>query len=445
VVRVDYHYTDVDAHISAPRLSPPPPFQTYHVRHTTYPLLILLVLLALPFAATRSTAQLFDSVRIATWHLRSDTGAAARAHDSSIRRIIHLIRPDILLTQGNAETGVQSVLPMLLALGEIPGGQYSAVEPVDGPGTDPACYFNTFRLDFLGAHYIASGGRMIGEYHFATRNYHDTIILFDLHLSEGIDEQSRQRRRSEVLQLRGRIDTLLVEARAMGRGDTLFLVAGDLNVGESDEPAYRDLLAPLTDGGALVDPISRPGAWSLDSSHASLHTAFTHSGMAHRFDQIVISPRLMRNYRPGSYTAFGNDGKHFSDSINRRPNLAVPDSIADALHDAADHLPLHADFVFGLPPAGIRSAPGDMMSTISIFPQPASDHLSLKIETSSPGPLRVRLISVTGETIIDRDRIQADGGATSVRLYIRSLPWGVFFYLIDSGGETTGGTIIVAR
>lgn len=34
-------------------------------------------------------------------------------------------------------------------------------------------------------------------------------------------------------------------------------------------------------------------------------------------------------YVNGSYTAFGNDGMHFNDSINAPPNLAVPPAVAN--------------------------------------------------------------------------------------------------------------------
>jgi hypothetical protein len=47
-----------------------------------------------------------------------------------------------------------------------------------------------------------------------------------------------------------------------------------------------------------------------------------------------------------TYQAYGNDGNHFNDSINRLPNAAVPDSIANALHNASDHLPVTARFIF---------------------------------------------------------------------------------------------------
>ena len=48
-----------------------------------------------------------------------------------------------------------------------------------------------------------------------------------------------------------------------------------------------------------------------------------------------------------TYTSFGNDGNHFNQAINAGSNGVVADSVADAIHDAADHLPVFADLVFG--------------------------------------------------------------------------------------------------
>ena len=59
-----------------------------------------------------------------------------------------------------------------------------------------------------------------------------------------------------------------------------------------------------------------------------------------------ISDGVSISYLLNSYTAYGNDGNHFNDSINAPPNTAVGQEIADAIHYASDHLPLFASFTF---------------------------------------------------------------------------------------------------
>jgi len=53
---------------------------------------------------------------------------------------------------------------------------------------------------------------------------------------------------------------------------------------------------------------------------------------------------------PGTYRSFGNDGLHFNEAINLGDNFYYPDdvprsnAIADALHDASDHIPVVAEY-----------------------------------------------------------------------------------------------------
>lgn len=72
--------------------------------------------------------------------------------------------------------------------------------------------------------------------------------------------------------------------------------------------------------------------------------------MDDRFDMILMSQAIMNSggitYLPGTYTAYGNDGLHFNDSINRPPNNAVDQLIANALHYSSDHIPVYASFNF---------------------------------------------------------------------------------------------------
>ncbi|MBU0509224.1 hypothetical protein KKH27_10350, partial [bacterium] len=84
-----------------------------------------------------------------------------------------------------------------------------------------------------------------------------------------------------------------------------------------------------------------------------------------RFDFLLLSYNFPNpggwDYIAGSYNEFGNDGNHFNDSINAPPNLAVPDSIANSLHAASDHLPVYLDvrrIVGGAPSIAVVSPNG---------------------------------------------------------------------------------------
>jgi len=72
--------------------------------------------------------------------------------------------------------------------------------------------------------------------------------------------------------------------------------------------------------------------------------------MDDRFDMMLVSQSISNSggvsYVSDSYTAYGNDGNHFNDSINAPPNTAVGQEIADTIHYASDHIPLFASFTF---------------------------------------------------------------------------------------------------
>ncbi|MBK7869031.1 MAG: T9SS type A sorting domain-containing protein [Ignavibacteriales bacterium] len=76
-------------------------------------------------------------------------------------------------------------------------------------------------------------------------------------------------------------------------------------------------------------------------------------GMDDRFDLILMSQTIMDaggiTFVPGSYTAYGNDGNHYNDSINRTPNTAVGQTIANAIHYASDHIPVYVNLSFDTP------------------------------------------------------------------------------------------------
>ena len=113
-------------------------------------------------------------------------------------------------------------------------------------------------------------------------------------------------------------------------------------------------------GGRLFDPIDRIGNWHNNSSFSDVHTQSprttsfgggANGGMDDRFDWLFVSESILDNqsrmvYIDDSYTAFGNDGNHFNDAINSGNNFSVSEQIADALHDASDHLPVYMDVWF---------------------------------------------------------------------------------------------------
>jgi endonuclease/exonuclease/phosphatase family metal-dependent hydrolase len=127
------------------------------------------------------------------------------------------------------------------------------------------------------------------------------------------------------------------------------LVVGDMNFYSNREPAYEAFVKILT------DPLGTEG-WKND---AVKHTqsprkvrmgALIHGGLDDRFDFQFISKSLQDgkglDIIVGSYHAFGNDGKHYDEAINEqgKPFFDNNEELANALHDASDHIPVIADY-----------------------------------------------------------------------------------------------------
>ena len=110
----------------------------------------------------------------------------------------------------------------------------------------------------------------------------------------------------------------------------------------------------------MFDPINRIGHWHNNSSYSDVHTQSprtssfgggANGGMDDRFDWLFVSQSILdqdspMQYVEGTYWAVGNDGNHFNDAINDGNNNSVSEEIADALHDASDHLPVYMDVWF---------------------------------------------------------------------------------------------------
>lgn len=135
------------------------------------------------------------------------------------------------------------------------------------------------------------------------------------------------------------------------------LIMGDFNFYNSEEPAYKLMTNNITyPNSYFIDPLgpSAVGDWNNNYQYKDYHTQSTsaenegcasHGGLDSRFDFILMSESISTGrdgvrYVADSYEAFGNDGKHFNESVNHLRNDAVSQEVADALYHNSDHLPV---------------------------------------------------------------------------------------------------------
>jgi endonuclease/exonuclease/phosphatase family metal-dependent hydrolase len=292
------------------------------------------------------------AVRVVTYNVLNFPGTTGTQRESDFRTVIEQLDADVLFVQEMlSQAGVDQFLNNVLNYGSP--GAYAAGPFVDGPDTDSALFYRTSTMEFVSSHQIPTDLRNISEYIVRPLGYSSPeaeIAVYSLHLKAGATSTDEAKRLAESTILRNYLN-----ARPDGSN---LIVGGDFNIRGSDESAYQKLVGSEADNsGRLLDPVNAPGYWHDNASFSWIHTQSTRTesfgggatgGMDDRFDQLLISYGLFdgegMDYVSDSYVPYGNDGYHFNTAINAGTNYAVGQVIADALHDAADHIPVYADF-----------------------------------------------------------------------------------------------------
>ena len=197
----------------------------------------------------------------------------------------------------------------------------------------------------------------------------DTSFLtcFVVHLKAGEGDAQQRDAETEIL-----MDYIQNNMSSQGN----YLILGDLNVYNSDEPAFQNLIQPGNSIYRFYDPVDQLGDWHNNATYKNYHTQSTHTsggcyssgGMDDRFDFILGSNYIMdgtlgMQYIEGTYQALGQDGSSFNSSLNRTNNGSVPDHIADALYNISDHLPVAMQIQ-------INKNPGIQISFDTVYHQP---------------------------------------------------------------------------
>jgi len=285
-----------------------------------------------------------------TYNALNYPGSTATERNPYFSTVISNANPDILVMQEmTSSLGMLEFLNNVL----IPiNSNYQAGLFIDGPDTDNAIFFKTDLFTFISNTPITTALRDINEFTLVHNSTGDTIRIYSVHLKASSGNDNELLRFAEVVELRNITDALPYYSD--------FIVCGDFNIYGADEPAYQMLL-DNTYSGYFIDLLNMPGTWN-QLQYAQYHTQSPRTrqfgggatgGMDDRFDMILFSQAVFEagdiSYLPNSYTAYGNDGLHFNDSINRPPNNAVSQTIADAIHYASDHIPVFASFTFDNP------------------------------------------------------------------------------------------------
>jgi hypothetical protein len=331
-------------------------------------------------------------------------------------------------------------------------GTFSAGIFINGFDSDNAIFFKTSRFAFISNIPIRTELRDINEFkvvHIATS---DTLRLYAVHLKANNTTADQQQRAREVDSLRKVTNALPM--------NTNFVVLGDFNIYSANEPAYQKLLQVIPGNeGHFLDMITLTGVWN-NSAYAIHHTQSPRvrqfgggatGGMDDRFDMILYSkavndPGSIRII-PQSMKAYGNDGNHYNDSINRPPNLAVGQVIADALHYASDHLPILASFRFestiGIKPVS-NEVPGEFRLEQN-YPNPFNPSTNLEFRIMEPGFVRLSVYDVLGREVSIIVNQNLKQGIYKASFNAGNLPSGVYLYRLTAGNFTETRKMILVK
>ena len=335
---------------------------------------------------------------IMTYNILDYTGGRTQAFDT----VIDEIEPDLLVTQ---EMGSQAGVNAFLNILNDNGTPYAAAPYFDGPDKDMALFYRTAVFDLVSVTRHATTLRDIYQYRVRHILSGDTLIVFSVHLKASDGETERQRRLQEVMVLRNVTDNLPTTAN--------FMIVGDYNIYYSDEPAFQELIKTSRGSGYVKDPINRLGNWHNNASFADIFTQSTRvnggagsgGGVDDRFDMMLLCENLLSpggiDYVSNSYTAYGNDGLHFNQAINNGQNGVVDTDVANALHDASDHMPVLLKLRFGVPtgiPDGTENLP-DTPQLFDNYPNPFNPGTNIRFALPSAQDIQLNIYNARGQQV----------------------------------------------
>lgn len=281
-----------------------------------------------------------------SWNLLNYPNQAA-ARNANFRTIMAANHPDLMVVQEISSQDTSGVMQFWRSVlnKEFPG-EYAVGPWYNGDDTDNGLFYRTAAFTFVSSDTIGTDLRAIAEYVLRPVGYTSSaanLRVYSMHLKASSGSDNVAQRLVECTHLRS-------HTNALGSGLNL-VYSGDYNMYTSTESGYQKLLS--SGNGQCTDPISRPGSWNDNASFADIHTQSTMTtsvyggstgGMDDRFDISLMSPALQDgeglSYVTGTYDAYGQDGLHFNAAINAAPTIPEGATIANALANTSDHLPL---------------------------------------------------------------------------------------------------------
>ncbi|KAA0210774.1 T9SS type A sorting domain-containing protein [Ignavibacteria bacterium CHB1] len=384
--------------------------------------------------ATASFAN--DTISVVTYNLLF-YDEIPQSRDTNFRKTILYIQPDVLVVQ---EIGSQANVDNFLTnvLNYYTPGLYTSAQFYNTSNLNVAMFYKPALFDLLNVVAIPTYPRDIMKYRLLHLKSGQVFDVFGLHLKAGNSSANMNDRNNEALQLRAYTNQYPVNFN--------YIVCGDFNFYGDFEPAYQTLLLNNgSDIGNFKDHLNLSGTWN-NYEYRFHHSQSTRTrsfgggatgGCDDRFDFFLFSPAVVNEggmtYVQGSSVPIGNDGNHYNDSINERPVTAVPDSIADALHYASDHLPVISKYV--------------MVSSVSISNSGTSFISDFKLTSVYPNPFNYRVNFSLNVSVVDEYYISIYdvNGREVAQIGKQYLTPGNYKYYFDGNELSSGNYFLRVR
>lgn len=288
-----------------------------------------------------------QNVRVMSYNIHN----YPNGQDANIKKIINTINPDALvIVEMLSQSGVNQFLSSSLSIDYKTASVTIRSSDSNGNnGNDCAFYYKSSVLTLIETQAIPARTRVISKFKLVHNTTKDTLIVLGVHLKANdytSDNVLNAQKRTEA------VTTMMNETKNYN-SKTNYLLCGDFNIFSSNESAFQKMV-DKSQPGYFIDMMNANGNWSDNPSFASICTHST-TDLDTRLDMILVSPAIISkggiDYIDGSFKIFGNDGKHYNQSVTTGVNdwFAMDATIGSALVQASDHLPIYADFQFGVP------------------------------------------------------------------------------------------------
>jgi len=397
-------------------------------------------------------AQSYDTLRMMSYNLMyyrettsfcTNTNNNPNAKDGYMEDIMDYVNPDLLVVCEMSAT--QTIAPFNLLNNAINknGRNFwfanSSANSFQSIGN--MLYFNQDKLELVSQYAIThdlSNQQLVRNIDVYRLYYKDSTLashndttfinVVAAHLKAGSNSADELERADATEAVMAHLDSI----NASGN----YFFAGDLNLYDSFEPAYQDLVNYVNPAQRFYDPVNIAGNWS-NGPYAILHTQSTHTsggcfaggGMDNRFDFILASDEVMNNtdkveYLSNTYNTVGQDGQRYNSSLISPTNNSAPTNVINALYGMSDHLPVTLDIKVEIPV--VTSLTKNERKTDYWYNNPVNEVLKINFAEDYFKISDIQLYNASGQQMLALNQLNSQ----EVRIQMESFPLGVYFLYI---------------